>query len=344
MKFLNIFKYSLPVLCSYDGRLSMLIKYRKETEMTIWYIKILCIFFSLILIIGVFIFVRVRKQRNTFLTVNTSQKAADLDHEFASWGFFYSPEDDAFYSIENAPQREFGNCQLYDDSMPLVGIIVDCEPIYFEYDNKLWLIEFWKGQYGMALGCQIGTYFTLSESIKYPGFQQIYYESPSNKECCGISFTLKKKNKMILRHTSEKCFTAGLKLGEFSNPSALTLKAKITFPNKKMLLSFIGGLKAAGYASNEYSAHFNKVIVYFTKPHTTQPASRTGVQEAIIQQGNRAGCYKFTQLTSKCNNTLEKLELLKSLDSELYEKVIKSFYSKELYCNRESIDPLHEKL
>lgn len=311
--------------------------------MTILYIKILCILFIFILVIGAFIFVRVRKQRNTFLMVNQSQKAANLNDEFASRGFFYSSKDDAFYSIKDAPQSKFGNCQLYDDTLPFIGSIVDCEPIQFDYDNKHWLIEFWKGQYGMASGCQIGTYYTSSDSIIAPGFHGSFYERPDDKECCCLSYTLKKKNKTLLSYTSKECFSAGLKLGEFSNPSALALKVKITFPNKKMVLPFIGGLKAAGYSGNEYHILFNKVTIHFTKPHTTQPASRTRVQEAIIQQGNRFDCHKYSQLTSNCSHTLDKLNLLKNIDTELYEKVLKSFYSKELYGNYEVISPLLKK-
>ena len=308
--------------------------------MTILYIKILCIFIIFILVIGAFIYVRVRKQRNTFLMVEQSQKAAKLYDEFASRGFFYSSKDDAFYSTEDAPQSKFGNCQLYDDTMPLIGTIVDCEPIQFDFDNTHWLIEFWKGQYGMASGCQIGVYSTSNDTIKGPGFHGSFYESPDNKECCFISYTLKKKNKTLLSHASKECFSAGLKVGEFSNPSSLSLKVRITFPNKKMVLPFVGGLKAAGYAANEYRVLFHNVTVHFTKPHTTQPASRTRVQEAIIQQGNRFDCNKYSKLTKNCSNTIEKLNLLKNINTELYEKVLKSFYSKELYSNYETISHL----
>lgn len=312
--------------------------------MTIWDIKILCIFFIFILLIGAFIFVRVRKQRKSFRTVEQSQKATSFNDEFASRGFFYSPKDDALYSTKDAPQSQFGSCQLYDDAMPLLGIIADCEPIYFEYDNHHWLIEFWKGQYGMAAGCQIGTYYTSNESIKAPGFQGMFYESPDNKDCCCISYTLKRKNKILLKNTTGQCFAAGLKLGEFSTPSALALKIKIIFPNKKMQLAFVSGLKAAGYHSSEYRIRYKTVTVHFTKPHTTQPASRTRVQEAIIQQGNRASCQRYDQLTFKSNNTLDKLELLSELDMELYDEALKSLYSKELYKNYELISPMLKKL
>jgi Domain of unknown function (DUF4474) len=172
----------------------------------------------------------------------------------------------------------------------------------------------------------------------------MFYESPDNKECCCISYSLKRKSKLLLRNTTSECFSAGFRVGEFSNPTTLALKIKITFPNKKMQHAFIGGLKMAGYHKSEYASHYKTVTVHFTKPHTTQPASRTGIQEAIIQQGNRASCQKYSQLTSKHTNTLDKLELCSRVDSDLYNKVLKSLYSKELYSNYELISPILKKL
>lgn len=312
--------------------------------MTDWYIIFLCIFLVLVLLVGAFIFVRYLKRRNFFIKQEQSPKAAALHDEFAAKGFFYSMKDDAFYSTKDALQHRFGSCQLYDETMPLIGRIVDCEPITFDYDNKHWLIELWKGQYEVATGCQIGIYCTVNDYIKAPGFQGVFYEAPDERESCLITYTLKKKNKILLRNKLGECFMAGLKLGEFSNPSALSLKVKITFPNKNMLSAFIGGLKAVGYSRNEYSWHFKTVTVHFTKPHTTQPASRTRVQEAIIQQGNYANCQKCIRLTFKCSNSLEKLELIYDIDKELYEKMLNSFYSKGLYSSYELIHPILKKL
>lgn len=312
--------------------------------MTIFSIKILLILFTIILLVGaLFIYVRVKRQEKMVLAVGKSQVAASLNDEFASRGFFYSEKDDAFFSIPDAIQQHFGYCQLYDDTMPLLGMIVDCEPIPFEYDNKLFIIVFWKGQYGMALGCQVGIYCTSHSFIKAPGFQGTFYETPKQCDCSLISYTLKRKNKVFLKSRGQSCFLAGLRLGEFSNPCALSLKVSISFKNKKMLQAFINGLKAAGYTTREYCVMLRQVKVTFTKPLTTQPALRTRVHEAIIQKGNLANCNKYQKLTLAGANTMEKLSILLTKDEELYDKALKSFYAKELYSNYEFIRPVLEK-
>ena len=37
-------------------------------------------------------------------------------------------------------------------------MIIDCEPICFMYGGKNWMIELWKGQYGLETGGEIGVY------------------------------------------------------------------------------------------------------------------------------------------------------------------------------------------
>lgn len=51
-------------------------------------------------------------------------------------GYLYNPKQDIFYSRKNAWQRNMGYCRLYDEAEAPSGMIVDCEPIYFEYDEK----------------------------------------------------------------------------------------------------------------------------------------------------------------------------------------------------------------
>lgn len=38
-------------------------------------------------------------------------------------------------------QRDLGYCKLYDDSAATMDMIIGCEPIYFTYGGKDWLIE-----------------------------------------------------------------------------------------------------------------------------------------------------------------------------------------------------------
>ncbi len=75
-------------------------------------------------------------------------------------GFEYDPEQDYFFSSLYPWQRKYGYTRLYDVVAPPMSMIIDSEPIRFEYGGYKWLIELWKGQYGMTTGCEIGVYCT----------------------------------------------------------------------------------------------------------------------------------------------------------------------------------------
>jgi len=260
-----------------------------------------------------------------------------------STGFSYSIKDDVFYSTNDAWQRNFGYCHLYDEAMPSAGMIVDCEPISFDFNNRHWLILLRKGQYGMATGGEAGIYNTTNPAIRAPGFHGIFYESISDLDSFPITITLKKNRKKILRRSSTTGWFAGLKFTDFSTTSSLQLDAKFVFPNKKMRNAFLSGLKDAGYSSKEYTSYFTTAIVHFTTPHTLQPASRTRVQEAIVQQANENNCKLYHQQKQHSTNTLENFRLLSNSSSELCHKFLKSFHSKELYASYELLSPILKK-
>ena len=35
-----------------------------------------------------------------------------------------------------------------------VGMVFETLPVYFDYAGKTWLIQIWKGQYGICTGCE----------------------------------------------------------------------------------------------------------------------------------------------------------------------------------------------
>ena len=50
--------------------------------------------------------------------------------------FGYDPHQDVFYTIIDPWQRKMGYTRLYDEAAVLSFMVLDSEPIYFEYDNK----------------------------------------------------------------------------------------------------------------------------------------------------------------------------------------------------------------
>jgi hypothetical protein len=83
-------------------------------------------------------------------------------------GFLYDPRHDIIYSKMNPLQRQFGYAYGYDAAALAMTAIIDCEPIFFDYAGKHWMIELWKGQYGLETGCEIGVYNRTISSTSPP--------------------------------------------------------------------------------------------------------------------------------------------------------------------------------
>ncbi len=75
------------------------------------------------------------------------------------FGFKYSTKDKCFITAEDAWQRQYGYNEIYDESAPVLAITYDTIRVYFDYDGLQWMIQYWKGQYGLVLvGAEIGIY------------------------------------------------------------------------------------------------------------------------------------------------------------------------------------------
>ena len=108
------------------------------------------------------------------------QKEA-LNADLEAAGFAYEPKGDYFYSLMDCWQRKVGYCRLYDEGSPLFNMIMDCEPVTFSYAGKRWLIELWKGQYGITTGAEIGIYNTSREDVQTDRFTGTFYENISDE-------------------------------------------------------------------------------------------------------------------------------------------------------------------
>jgi hypothetical protein len=73
-------------------------------------------------------------------------------------GFEYDEEQGIYYSQMNPLQRKFGFNRVYDMAAPLAGMIYSTKRIEFEYEGREWMIQIWKGQYGITSGAEIGLY------------------------------------------------------------------------------------------------------------------------------------------------------------------------------------------
>lgn len=264
-------------------------------------------------------------------TESKATQLKELNEALKPAGFAYNMKEDYFYSLHDCWQREVGYCRLYDEGAPFFNMIIDCEPITFSYGGKRWLIELWKGQYGIATGAEIGIYNTIREDIHTEKFTGTFYEAISDAEQMELSFILRRNGKILLKRKALHWWLTAFKPGEFSEKDSLSMEAKIKFPSRAMCWAFVNGLMRTGYSPQEFSINFKTVTIYFSKPHAPQPTTRNGFQENVVQGMNKTNCRLFNSVTAKYTDSLDKLEYLKFFAPELYEIMFHSLYQKGFF-------------
>lgn len=195
-------------------------------------------------------------------------------------GFGYDATQDILYSRMDAWQRDFGYAHAYDLAAPVsISAVIDCESFFFKYKGVHWMIELWKGQYGLETGAEIGVYFS---PYKRPLLDSTIGRRPHDKkngkfyDCAGddrlleLSFSLKRNGETLFSRDPERhWWLTGFKWGVLSDPDDLTMELSIGFPDTKMKDAFLKALRTTGY--ERFSDVDNTVAFVFSKPKTYQP-------------------------------------------------------------------------
>ena len=74
-------------------------------------------------------------------------------------GFRYDKNQQIFYSEEESWQRNFGFTPFYDAAAAFTGMYYDTMRLKFNYADKDWMIQIWKGRYGITTGGEMGIYY-----------------------------------------------------------------------------------------------------------------------------------------------------------------------------------------
>lgn len=181
-------------------------------------------------------------------------------------GYRYDSYQDIFIARQDATQKNFGYTTLYDLAAPFFNMIFDYETIYFNYNSKTWLIEMWKGQYGINSGCELGVY-NADKVLTPKQYNYTLFKTVAPKDMPIISLKLNhhcKKDKLeyskLGRVRQKHWWLTIFKMGSFSKPNDLFVNTSITFKDYSMLYSFLDSftktLSNTTYKVNGTSIHF----------------------------------------------------------------------------------------
>lgn len=266
-----------------------------------------------------------------------STEHEELDNVIELAGYAYDSVQDIFYSTMDPWQRDVGYCRLYDEAAAPLGMIIDSEHIYFEYQGKKWMISFWKGQYDLVTGGEIGVYVAARRITLNGIFSGLFYQSVRDEDRLPISYVLKKNGKPLFTRSATHWWLTGFKLGEFSEPSELTMDLQITLKDGEMRNAFIKGLIEAGYSYKDLSFNGYSVGLIFDIPHTPQPITRRPETDKIIQEKNKFLCEQYQALTAPYSTIPEKIIALEEVSPAMYNNVMKIGKTKKMYETYTSI-------
>lgn len=228
--------------------------------------------------------------------MNTCQKTHMLNQILEPFGFSYVPSQDIITSRHDAWQRQFGYCSLYDKTAPHFNMVFDCEPIYFHYAGRTWLIEVWKGQYGINIGCEVGIYYT--EGLLPPEqYDRTLFHSVPDEQMLPISLALYHKGSFLFELSRPHWWLTGFCTGKYCAPKNLVMDVSITCPNIEMLHSFTENLLHTGYPRPEINICELTVSFSFSITHTKQPHLCKCLTILWAQWINRLLCRLFQWIT-----------------------------------------------
>ncbi len=266
--------------------------------------------FGLFLLLCIIFFLvnRHRKKciRQKLCHMDTCEKIRTLNELAEPFGFTYLCDQDIISSTHNAPQRQFGYCALFDKAAPRFNMVFDCEPVYFSYREQTWLIEFWKGQYGINTGAEIGIYHA-DELIPPKKRPAALFHSASDEEMLPLSMELLDQERCLFAIRQKHWWLTGFCMGRYSNPRDLTLICSITFPNRCMLQNFVEGMLDAGYERCELNICNLTVSFRFSKPKSRQPKSKRRFFVWWSNLQNRLFTCIYCRLTRPYSCTLDRI-------------------------------------
>ena len=135
-------------------------------------------------------------------------------------GFRYDKNQQIFYSEEESWQRNFGFTPIYDAAAAFTGMYYDTMRLKFNYADRDWMIQIWKGRYGITTGAEMGIYY------KEPTQEENFYLCVPDEDMITMSFAVYKGDELYMTRGPEPhWWLTGFKLFDMIAPGDLTMHA-----------------------------------------------------------------------------------------------------------------------
>lgn len=226
----------------------------------------LTIFLLVILFFVIFFHFRKKKIVKKVCCLSSTEKCILLDDICYPLGYDFNCNHGIFSTHHDAWQSQFGYTYSYDRFAPFAGMVFDAQPVYFDYNGQTWLIEFWKGQYGITTGAEIGVYYAdklVSEAER----KKTLFKVVESKDMLNMSFSLRTEDEVLAELSQTHWWLTAFRLGIFNPPKYLLMDVSLSFPNQEMLSAFIYAMFNLGYSSQNMRVNGRTLFFTFKAPY-----------------------------------------------------------------------------
>lgn len=200
-------------------------------------------------------------------------------------GFSYDADENVFYASINAWQRHFGYTYLYDMAAPLGYIWYDTSRIFFSYEDKEYMMQLWKGRYGITIGCEIGLYYRdLGDTSLIDNNGNKYYKCASDEMLVKMGLSLYRNNTLLFtRNHQYSWWLTGFVLRAVDpmwgvdpkDTEELKVVSNIIFKDAGMMNAFIKGLEATDEVEHNATKKIRKIKFEKNKEYYTNVANNS---------------------------------------------------------------------
>lgn len=190
-------------------------------------------------------------KRNNFLR-NLLEEKQILSYQ-------YNYIDDYYYTNDkDAWQYNFGFGKIYDFVSPYILLEYDYIRVFFTYQDKDWMLQMWKGQYGLVFyGGEVGIYNRDHED---DGVNEwTFFNCPAEEDWLSMDMTLWHEQldgtwkREFTREYDKYWWCTGFKNGHLRQEEPadeLRLTGRITFKDAEMTQLVADGLEECGLAKS----------------------------------------------------------------------------------------------
>lgn len=244
-------------------------------------------------------------------SLSCEEKCRLLNSILSPFGYVYDAKQDIISTLNDAWQRKAGYTALFDRAALHFHMVFDALPIYFNYRGRTWLIEFWKGQYGINTGAEVGIYYA-DRILDEEEYGKAHFQAVDDCDRLPVTFTLLHGSCQLATISGLTWWLTMFFVGMFSRPSSLAMDCILSFPNMEMHECFTAALRQTA-PNVRFHCHGCKVHLHYDEGCPLSPVCPSKIswfrklRIRWAQFCNRICCRLYCFITRHFDCTLNKI-------------------------------------